>query len=245
MEGSAVNAIAELTRQGTGIHAVVTVDGRELSTVALHNPPKAEKPDEPATMVLHSLDGLVDYIAANRDLLKAEECIVHVAGPSTVVLRSKLQDRGVRFAYVKAEATNLWAGMEATKHTLEEANIALQARVVDVGDRAAVLQILGNVKADGELLTQDDGFTQTVKTRAGITLADRAGVPNPVELAPYRTFREIDQPPSPFVLRLHGSSDVQPTVSFHLADGGEWELEAVEEIAGYLKAEVGDFAVIR
>lgn len=55
-----------------------------------------------------------------------------------------------------------------------------------------------------------------------------------VQLKPYRTFIEIDQPESEFLLRLHDGMKV----ALYEADGGAWKLQARTNIAEYLKTEL-------
>lgn len=63
-------------------------------------------------------------------------------------------------------------------------------------------------------------------------------VPNPVSLAPYRTFQEIAQPYSNFVFRM---ADKQvPTFSLIEAQGGVWKNEAVSRIKEYFKNALAD-----
>lgn len=219
----------------------IDVEGEVFTPLQMHRLPK---PEEPAALTLHTLQGLVDYVTANRDELKAGECMIVVDGPTEVRVVSRLWARNQRFIYVKAVAEDLSRGFSGTPHPMEDAIVTLQSRFTDAGDRDRVLKLLGNVTENAELLVQDDGVTQRVTTRAGAVLKndDQAPVPNPVELAPFRTFREVDQPSSPFVMRLRKGG---PTVAFHEADGGAWKLEAVEAIAEWLDGQVGEFQVIR
>jgi hypothetical protein len=66
-----------------------------------------------------------------------------------------------------------------------------------------------------------------------------------VKLAPYRTFREIAQPASLFVLRLqtsrHGD---KPECALFEADGGQWKLEAIQALATYLRTALPGLAVL-
>jgi len=58
---------------------------------------------------------------------------------------------------------------------------------------------------------------------------------------PFRTFREVLQPASPFVLRVQaGAQGGLPTVGLFEADGGAWRLSAVEGIRGWLAHELPD-----
>jgi hypothetical protein len=51
-----------------------------------------------------------------------------------------------------------------------------------------------------------------------------------VKLAPFRTFRELKQPESEFVFRVHPGG----TCSLNEADGGAWKIAAVNAIADWL-----------
>lgn len=244
MDGTAVTAIRDLAQTAAGPDTVIEAGGELFSTVGLQRLPKEHKPDEPDTLILNSLQGLVDYIEQNRDQLVGAESIIHVSGPTRVRVISRLQERAVRLAFVEARAQDLASGFVGQRMDLLTANIGLQSRFVDAHDRAMVLRVIGNVKDEGELRVQDDGRTQTVKTRAGIALADETEVPNPVTLAPFRTFREVEQPESAFVLRLDKGA-AGPTFALYEADGGAWHIAAVERIAAWLDGKVGDFAIIR
>jgi len=243
MDGTAVNAIKELAQLAAGEEVLFqSATGEEFSSLQLHRMPKELPPDEPKTLVVHSLQGLVDYIEANRDELNGADCMVHVVSPTSVRVVSKLQARAVRMTYVEAKTTALDANFFDTYRQLVEMNISLQALFEDRGDRATVLKLIGNVTGDAEVQVEDDGVSQNVTTRVG--LKEQSDVPNPVVLAPYRTFREVAQPASKFILRVEGKGSA-PIVGLWEADGGQWQLDAVEAIAAWLEGKVGDFAVLR
>jgi len=249
MDGTAVKEIERLAQEAAGEGVVVTAADAAgkvdlYSTIQLHRLPKEQQPDEPSPLGVHSLQGLVDYLAANRDELKGADCMIHVVSPTLVRVVSRLQPRAKRFAYLEAEALDLVSGFLDHFHQIEVMVIALQARFTRAGARDEVLKLLGNVTDDAEVRVEDDGVTQKVKTRAGIVLKDESPVPNPVRLAPYRTFREVAQPVSPFILRLRRGGEEGPKVALFESDGGAWELQAVENIATWLDGKVGDFAIL-
>ncbi len=66
------------------------------------------------------------------------------------------------------------------------------------------------------------------------------GVPNPVKLAPYRTFLEVLQPESDFIFRISEDRDGAPIFKLVGADGGLWKYEAVNSIKSYLQSELED-----
>lgn len=243
MDGLAVSTIRDIAVEAAGQNVVVEAEGRELSTIPLHNVPREDRPDEPKTLVLHSLDGLADYVTENRDELVAAECMVHVASPTSVRVVSRLQPRGVRFTFAEARAKDLTDGFLNRSNSIEDFIVGLLSRFEDEGQRADILKIVGNVTERAELQVEDDGVSQSVTTRQG--LKERSPIPNPVSLAPFRTFREVDQVVSPFIFRMKtGAGDI-PSASLHEADGGAWELDAVQSIEEYLRDLVGDFSIIR
>lgn len=58
-------------------------------------------------------------------------------------------------------------------------------------------------------------------------------MPNPVTLAAYRTFQEIVQPYTQYVFRMKDQNGV--TCALFEADGGAWEMEAMNRIKMYLE----------
>ena len=62
-------------------------------------------------------------------------------------------------------------------------------------------------------------------------------------LRPYRTFLEINQPESFFVVRARQGKPL-PEFSVHLADAGLWKLMAIEAIKDFFKAQEVDLPII-
>ena len=69
----------------------------------------------------------------------------------------------------------------------------------------------------------------------GVAFKDASKVSPYWTLLPYRTFREVDQPASLFLLRLSKSGGDKPRFALYEADGGSWQIEAVERIKSYLE----------
>lgn len=117
---------------------------------------------------------------------------------------------------------------------IEEFVVALQSQFVQDDSTAALLKLVGNV-TDGVVKTfEDDGATQKVTAKAGIARVHEIPVPNPVVLAPFRTFVELDQPASKFIFRMR-SGVREPTCALFEADGGAWRNEAILRISSWLE----------
>ena len=83
----------------------------------------------------------------------------------------------------------------------------------------------------------DDGMTQRVTARSGISLVKQVSVPNPVVLAPYRTFTEVEQPKSPFVFRIRQTGDEVQAALF-AADADAWKREAIANIRDWFEQHI-------
>ena len=112
--------------------------------------------------------------------------------------------------------------------------IALKSKFVETEELLNVVQLLGNITNEQSAQTLDDGFTQNVVVKKGIALKENKNIKPIVKLIPYRTFLEVGQPESEFLLRLHDGN----TVALYEADGGAWKLEARRKIADYLRREL-------
>lgn len=244
MEAEVITKVERLVREAEA--KVVEIDGVQFTTVPLHDPRKSDP--EPKPLVLHTLTGLVDYVTENRDVLNAAECMIHVVSPNRVDVVSRLKGAfQQRFIYATAETPNVAAGSPLFSFgafcPTEQLIVVLQSLFKDDGDRADVLRLIGTVKDEVVRTEEDDGITQTVSARAGVTLKEEMNIPNPVTLTPFRTFGEVDQPSSLFVLR---GQKGEPGVKFALfeAEGAAWELQAVKNISEWLKEKVGDFGIL-
>lgn len=192
----------------------------------------------PTAQVLNvwSLGAVRDYLAANRDALDLSKVVVHIVSPFVVNVLAPLETRSrSREHYIKASAGDMTEGFLGTFKSLEEFNLGLQVRFADADDRKRIVALLSNVKNEKVQTAMDDGVTQTVTARAGVALVSEVAVPNPVLLCPYRTFRDVIQPSSLFVLRVNqGRAGGLPEAGLFEADGGAWKLTAIERVKNWL-----------
>lgn len=219
---------------------VLEVEGREYSTEPLH-PVREPRIEGFETSTLTSI---IDYITQNPDKLDVET-IIHIKSPTEVVLKTERHGKfEQRETLIIAEA--LIPELDFGKWmSAEQFIIELQAKfaefvmenedgslVVTFGDRAALLKCVGNVRSDVVRTHGDDGISQKVEVKQGITMVGEAIVPNPVTLAPFRTFPEIDQVESEFIFRMREGRDGIEMALFE-ADGGAWQQETIQRIKNY------------
>lgn len=94
-----------------------------------------------------------------------------------------------------------------------------------------VLALVGNLKKEQGMHLADDGVSQRVTVQTGVATVGEVTVKNPVTLTPYRTFREVRQPSSPFVLRVNADGEA----ALFTGDDAAWKLEAVRNVTEYLR----------
>jgi len=103
-------------------------------------------------------------------------------------------------------------------------------------------KLVGGMNVEGA----DDGVTQRVAVRRGIceSRTDKMELKAIVKLSPYRTFRDVEQPESEFLLRVRMDSNGMPTVALFEADGGAWRDKAMANIVEYIERQVPGIPVI-
>ena len=189
--------------------------------------PKAE------TLTVSTLTGLIDYIKSNIDTLP-EKLLIQVKSHNEVALYSPLNIDRDREEYIRVEAILPNNVVYDRFLSTEQFNIMLQSSFVDVGTKSTLLKYTGLVQDETVKTTGDDGVSQQVTVKTGVASVGQAIVPNPVELAPYRTFPEVDQPISKFIFRMQEG----PKAAIFEADGGAWRNKAILNIKGYLQEEL-------
>lgn len=183
-------------------------------------------------ITVRTLTGLTDYIKANLER-KDDQFFLHIKDSKTVTLSGMLEEDGSRETLIVASAV-LPEFRFDWFYPSDEFLIQLNARFVNDFDRQQLIAFAGNVKEDNARQTSDDGFSQKTTVKRGISQAGEELVPNPVRLAPYRTFTEVDQPDSDFIFRMEEG----PRFGLFEADGGAWQNQAIFNIKAFLEEEL-------
>ena len=207
---------------------IVAVDGVEYSKDKL-NP---VTPPTSTPLGTGTLDSVIGYIKENFDANK--QLIIHVAGPAEVFIFTPIiglcrqREYLLRASYDSPLAHSIHFGQYYDAETFI---VAMQALFVKTSEMENLLSVIGNIQTDDVSTITDDGVTQGVTVKSGISLKNMVSVPNPVVLSPFRTFSEVEQPPSPFILRVRKNPIM---ISLSEADGGAWKLKAMGDIYLYL-----------
>jgi hypothetical protein len=214
---------------------------------------------EEKTVEVSTLQGLVDLYAGDIDKIKSDSILVHVTSPTTVELVSTESDlyarrrAWARATYPKACQQFPFGQFLEPEKFIIAAQIGFQRVKVQNEDGSYakdldyVLKIAGAISAGKERTNVDDGISQTVQMKAGVTLKLEETLRPIVNLAPYRTFAEIDQVLSRFIFRAHfrahGDEEGAELALFE-ADGGRWRIDAVAELKRWLGGKFGTTPIV-
>lgn len=181
-----------------------------------------------------SLSSIVEYITQGVDesAFRGGRLIIHVEGSKAVSVYRELNQDKKRDCLVSA-APVVSSFPFGRFMDVESFIINLQANFVQDENTAALLAFVGSVKTDTGVEQNDDGVSQKVTARSGVSLVTSAKVPNPIALRPYRTFSEVEQPKSAFVFRVKSEERAGVSMALFEADGKAWEHTAVCSIRDY------------
>jgi len=119
----------------------------------------------------------------------------------------------------------------------EKAIIVLRSRFVPNDGTEYLLDLLSRIGNQASVTTNDNGMTQTTEARKGIALVGKETVQPIVPLRPYRTFQEVEQPESQFLVRIREGRQGNE-IGILEADGGMWKLTARKTIRAYLEEQL-------
>lgn len=205
------------------------IHGDVYSDNALHRVPKYVP--RPNRVEVAGLDSIVKMIRAEASKLPRPIYIL-VEGPLEVRAFSALDEDMERDSFARATADV--PGFKNGFIDYQEAIIQLRSKFIQTDDVTYLLDLLSRVNVDNGVTTSDNGVTQTVEARSGVSLKQMVNIKPRVTLAPYRTFLEVEQPASEFILRL----DDNARVGLFEADGGMWKLEAKMNICRYFEEQM-------
>lgn len=180
-----------------------------------------------------SLSSMVDYITECADVFpEGRKMVIWIVNPETVHLMSTL-DREREREHLFTSKAEISQYRFDYWYDQERFMIEIQSNFVQSADRDILVKFAGNVEQKNNATYSDDGKTQVATMSTGVASKSDVIVPNPVYLAPYRTFQEIEQPFSNFVFRM--GDKVVPAFSLIEAEGGLWKNEAVNRIKEYFR----------
>lgn len=201
----------------------------------------------PECLILNSLDGIIKMIQKEAkekrlsdinvptdDNTVEQRLYVRVSEYNRVDVFTSYDTQGVRTYLYRSNADV--PGLREGFRDRETMLIQLRSLFLQTPDVAYLLDLLSKMSDEEKVTSQDNGVTQVVEARKGVALKEQVEVRPRVKLTPFRTFLEVDQPESEFLLRVGDGGQV----GLFEADGGVWKLVAKRSIAAYLEGRLKD-----
>lgn len=240
----AIEKIKEMAIEGNMIQTTVIdryVYAKDPKGYLVKIAPEESRRVEPQPITATSLEGFVNWI--KREVYEGT-LIVEVTNYNSVSCwteRDIIREGMSHLLLTTTERNNLfYEGFRGH----EEAMIELRSKFQYTEDIDYLLKLLSSITLEDKVQSDDNGLSQQVTVRKGIALKDTETVKPIVKLKPYRTFYEVEQPESEFLLRLGDDGKV----GFFEADGGMWKMTARKTIKEYLEKalekEIGENRVV-
>lgn len=219
---------------------VIEHEGRGYSPSPMYEiKPEVYQVDSTSVITVATLDGVIEGV----ELLQSEEHAnstfsIVVESPTTVTVISDLNERLHRSLFLRSDIfreDHIGEFLDAKMFI-----IWLQYGFVKSPERLRVLNFLSRVKVESSEEVIDNGVSQKVVTKQGVADFGWEYIPNPITLRPYRTFPEVEQPASDFVMRVESGF----RYGLFSADGGMWKVEARKNIANYLKESLPNIKIL-
>nr|WP_326184246.1 hypothetical protein [uncultured Oscillibacter sp.] len=217
-----------------------TINGDTYSDHELHRiPPHVA---HPSRISVTGLDSIVKLVRNELDMFDNLPLFIRVDGARKVSVFSTYDDEMDRDHLYEAscDVPDFRDGFRE----YEKAIIELRSKFAPGEGVNYLLDLLSRISKENGVTSHDNGVSQEVEARQGIALKATVQIKPRVMLRPYRTFLEVEQPESEFLLRL----DEDGNVGLFEADGGMWAMSAKERIMGYfgdkLSKEIADGKVV-
>lgn len=188
--------------------------------------------DHPDTLPLNSLDALIKMVKTEAP--RFTETPLYITIPNHLMVQCFTQpeptERFFRQFFYEVKATDVPGWAEKNTLGFEEAQIALRTRFQETPDTLYAMKLVSDISLGAKVIYNDNGIATTITTQKGVALQTNEQIRPLVKLRPYRTFQEVEQPESTFLIRINDRG-----ISFIEADGGMWRLTARNTIKAFLE----------
>lgn len=207
------------------------IDGQTYTDGQLNivRPPKME----PASIQFHSLDAIVKMVRTELEQI-GKRLYISVDDYNGVTVFSTYDDEYSRWFLYCATADA--PGFPSGWREIDKALIELRSLCIPEEGAKKLIALLSSVNFDEGMEVRDNGVSQEIKVNSGVSLKQMAKIEPRVELRPFRTFLEVRQPASEFIVRV----DKNKGVGIFESDGGVWKLEAKQNIVNYFRGALVD-----
>lgn len=239
MDGTLVKEISDLTLKTQ----IVDIDGKPWSSRSFSRVIHDPRPEALKATTLNAIKDFFESLSEEdrEDVFAVVPCHTHVnlvsgLNPETMSRKN----------YLSVELPSLDGFRFGNFYDIESFQVALRSLFKPESDLTSLLEFTASILTFDQANASDDGISQTVVVKRGLSGAIKDGkiAPSNVSLRPYRTFREVEQPKSEFIFRMRGESGRLPTLALFECDGGAWRITAVASIRKFLEEKIPGLKVI-
>lgn len=215
---------------------VITVNGKTFSNQDFAEI-KVTK-HYPQELKLSSLDSVVQMVRKEAVMLftpelRGQQIFISVEEYNRVRVFSSYDEWMQRERYYMAQADV--PGFREGWQYAEDMIIKLRSLFLQTEDVDYLLNLISHMDSKESVSSSDNGITQTVETKKGVSLKETVQVRPRVRLTPFRTFLEVEQPESEFLLRVK-----EGQIGLFEADGGVWKMVAKKRVQEWLENQLQD-----
>jgi hypothetical protein len=191
----------------------------------------------PTPLAINTLTGIENWleIEEHDDLIMNDSIMIHVNSYKNVRILSWLQENWqdrhffLDVTFEKEEEFQFNWYMDIEKFIIEA-----RCHFEPTPELNSIINYVSNIRDEKVSTAKDDGIAQEVITENRIGRLEKTTINPIMPLKPYRTFLEIEQPTSLFLLRLKKVEKSLPEAALFKCDPGLWKLEAIERIKNYI-----------
>ena len=198
----------------------------------------AEALEYPKLQAVHlfGLSQFLNFIEVSAEKFGA--VYVNVLNETRVQLIDRVTGKNLEVVvHAEADFSKTYKPFESGRqYNQEDFIVELMSKFESDDASKSLITLVSRVIAGKTTELADDGISQEVTVKSGVSLVKSETLKNIWSLRPFRTFMEIEQPDSTFVLRAKaGGSGNPPMFALFLADGKMWRPNAVQAIKEWLK----------
>lgn len=227
-----INKIEDLVIQG---QVPREIDGKIYSNLNLK---RVYSDPRPTSLQVSTLDGVADYINNNLDGVEVDKCIIVIDSYREISVYSPVGgEKNDRHLILKAKLTDVEDFNFGRFLEQEEFIISLASLFKTTEEKTAIMSAVSSMTVIDDVSGDDNGATVSRAASSSVICGTDKLKPV-VQLKPFRTFREVEQPESAFIFRFKKGHNGLPVIGLFEADGGAWKIQAKKLIKNYLSERV-------
>lgn len=215
------------------------VDGRSVFSHKVFLPPESPQCEPLQLTTLQSVVDLCKHLVAQE-----KPPVIQVVGPVLVRVLGDLDAPSQTRQVFGVVGPALFSSGYSIYSSQRDFLNSLKTGFVNTSELSDLITLVGNVKHVSDANYKDDGISQSAKVATSLIQESDEPLRAEWALAPYRTFLEVEQPVSSFLLWARVTENRGVEFRLFESDGGKWKLDAIASIREFLQAKLPDATIL-